>query len=399
MKFSTFTFNIGEITGHLKVDSIRYISLKDYGIIIDSLEVVKSVDSLVYKYSDFNLGFRDLQILTGDSAFNLAVQTFSVAYADSSVNLEKVAFIPNIGENELRKRFKFQHNTGLSVEIGKLSVRGIDFDSLLLYKKLFIRNIEIDSASVRLFKDKTRPVDKTHLPEYLGQSVRKIPIPIKIGNISAKNISLLSREIKPDSTSAEVLIDRGEAGVFNFTNQSDEKPLEMNARAYLAGKVPLEANLAFSYKNTEFNYSGKFEKFNLNDLNEVIESYAPVTISDGIVDGIRFNGKATKTNAKGEMEFLYHNLKMDVQLKNKAGWKNSVLSFAANTVVSSSNPVSEKVPPKVVQYQIERDMNKAFVNVLIKSALMGLKETVIMSKENKELYREAKKKAKEDNKR
>jgi len=40
-------------------------------------------------------------------------------------------------------------------------------------------------------------------------------------------------------------------------------------------------------------------------------------------------------------------------------------------------------------------MNKGFINIIIKSLLGGLKETMLMSKENKKTYRAAKKKMKE----
>jgi hypothetical protein len=43
-------------------------------------------------------------------------------------------------------------------------------------------------------------------------------------------------------------------------------------------------------------------------------------------------------------------------------------------------------------------MNKAFVNLIIKSVLDGLKETIIMSKENKQTYREEKKELKKEKK-
>ena len=75
-------------------------------------------------------------------------------------------------------------------------------------------------------------------------------------------------------------------------------------------------------------------------------------------------------------------------------WKNSVVAFAANAVLDSSNPGSADLPPKVVKFNIQRDMNRGFVNVVIKSLLNGLKETVLMSKDNRKAYKQAKKEAK-----
>jgi hypothetical protein len=41
-------------------------------------------------------------------------------------------------------------------------------------------------------------------------------------------------------------------------------------------------------------------------------------------------------------------------------------------------------------------MNKGFVNVVIKSILNGIKETMIMSKENRKAYKKAKRNSKEE---
>ena len=78
----------------------------------------------------------------------------------------------------------------------------------------------------------------------------------------------------------------------------------------------------------------------------------------------------------------------------KAKWKSSVLAFAANTYLNASNPASANLPPRIVKFHVERDMNKGFVNILIKSILSGLKETMIMSKENRKAYHQEKKKLK-----
>jgi uncharacterized protein YaaN involved in tellurite resistance len=43
-------------------------------------------------------------------------------------------------------------------------------------------------------------------------------------------------------------------------------------------------------------------------------------------------------------------------------------------------------------------MNKGFVNIIIKSVLSGLKETMIMSKENKKAYKKAKKEMRKETK-
>jgi hypothetical protein len=395
ISYSHIGLLIGEITGSLQRDKIKYISLKDYSLTVDSLEIQKTPDTLIYHFADYSLGLNDLDLQTEDSIFQLTMQSFQLSYNDKSVNLRNLAFKPNISNNEMQKRFKFQ-NTQFSGSAVTLSVNGINFDSLLFSKKLFIDEILLDSVSASIYKDKTKPLDTNKFPVYLGQSVKAISLPLLIKEVKATNVNIVNDERNPDSTYARVNINRGTAEVKNITNLQDKEVLLLNANAYIDNKVNFNLNLGFSYLKPEFTIEGMFEKFDITDLNKVLEAYTPAKIKKGTVDKIEFSGVAKRTEATGTMKFLYHDLDVELQLEDKAKWINSTLSFAANTVVASSNPESENLPPKIVKYHVERDMNKSFINITLRSALSGLKETVIMSKENKKNYREEKKKARKE---
>jgi len=395
--YSYFDFYIGEITGTLQKASIKHISLKDYEIIIDSMKVEKSIDTLLYHFHDFNLGLNDLDVQTEDSIFHLTLEQLELSYKEKSLNLKKFAFKPNISETALQKRSKFQL-TQFSGNAGLIRITGINFDSLLYGKKLFIDKIVIDSVSAAIYKDKTILIDANRFPEYLGQSISAIKLPLLIKQIEATNVNFINREFRPDSSYATANINRGKLTVDNVTNINTNQVLSMKADAFLENKVRFLLNLDFDYNQPEFSMKGTFPKFSLKDLNPLIQSYSPVTLNEGVVDEIEFTGTAKKTQSDGTMKFLYHDLNIDINIEDKAPWKSSVLSFAANNVVASANPGNENLPPRIVKYYIERDMNKAFINVIIKSVLNGLKETILMSKENKKLYKEAKKEARKDGK-
>jgi hypothetical protein len=160
----------------------------------------------------------------------------------------------------------------------------------------------------------------------------------------------------------------------------------VKADAWLEDKAHFKAGLSFHYAKPRFDFEGSLEKFDLTDLSPLIQAYTPAKITMGIADEISFSGTADHTSATGSMKFLYHDMEIDLELQNKK-WASSVIAFAANTVLDSSNPPSSDKPPKEVKFKIKRDMNKGFVNVVIKSLLNGLKETMIMSKENRKKYR------------
>ena len=395
--FDQVTLAIGEFNGDLQKGALQHLGFKDFKIGIDTLSLQLTLDTIVYRFHDFNTKMRDLDIQTSDSLFHVTMKSFDLSYEDKSIKLKEVSFKPNVSHDVLQRKFKYQH-TEFSGTVGKLELKQINFDTLLYAQKLFIDEIELDNVKASIFKDKTKPMDSTRRPVYLGQTVGAIDLPLLIKQVKATGVELENTERKPDSTYAKVKINKAKLEVINITNLNPTDVLVMQADAYIDGKAHFKAALTFSYQKPQFSFEGEVKKFNLPDLSPLIQAYTPAKINKGVSDEIAFSGIAEQTKASGTMKFLYHDLEVDLELKEQAKWKSSVLAFAANTALHSSNPVSESQPPRVVKFQIDRDMTKGFVNVIIKSILNGLKETMIMNKENRKEYKETKKKSKQEKK-
>ncbi len=395
--YSLLNLNIGKIEGVLHKESVQQISLKNYEIIVNSLEVEKSIDTLLYHFDDFRMGLKDLDIHTTDSIFHLALQDFNLSYSDKSVIIKNIAFTPNINEKAIQKRVKFQ-KTQFQLSAVLVKITGINFDSLFYRKKIFIDEITLDSVNSNLFKDRTKPIDIKHFPEYPAQLITSIKTPILIKQVLATNVNLVYNEIKSDKNRGKANINKATFKIENITTVDTNQPLLMKTDAFLENKVHFFLSLEFDYKKPEFSFNGTFSKFDLKDLNQLIQSFAPASINNGVADKIEFTGVAKKEKADGTMKFLFHDFTFDLNLEDKADWKNSVLSFAANAVVTSSNPASDILPPRIVKYNVKRDMNKSFINITLISVLEGLKETVFMSKENKKRYKQVKKEARKESK-
>ncbi len=385
--------SIETFSGHLKKGAFKSIGFNDFRIGIDSIAVQLTMDTLIYRFHDFNTKVHDLDIQTRDSIFHIAMKSFDLSYQDQSVKLKEVSFKPNVSHAAIQKNYQYQH-TEFSVSVGKLDMKAVNFDSLIYGEKLFVDEVELEEVKAAIFKDKTKPMDSSRFPVYLGQTIRSIKMPLRINKVKAKKVELENTERKPDSTLAVVKINKAKLEAENITNLAPKEKLVMRANAYINGKVQFYATLAFSYSKPQFSFEGKIDKFDLPDLNSLIQAYTPAKINEGVADEISFKGIAEEKNASGSMKFLYHNLKVDLELQNQAKWKSAVIAFASNTALNSSNPINEGSPPRDVKFQIARDMNKGFVNVIIKSVLNGLKETMIMNKENRKAHKESKEKSK-----
>jgi len=393
--YRNFNFSIGEFAGSLQKKAIKHVRFKDFKINIDSLYIVNTPDTSVYHFADFSTGLKALDVQTTDSLFHLAIQSFDLSYRNKSIELYDVAFKPNVSDAVIQRRYQYQH-TRFSAEIGKILLNKVDFDSMIYQRKMLIDEVVLDKVTASIFKDNTKPVDKSRVPIYFGQQIKAIPLPVRIKKVKVTGVNLVNTEKKPDGMLAKANINRGTVTVDNLTNLSPGGVLDMNADAFIENKAHIKLNLAFSYAAPQFSMRGRIDKFALAGLNPLLQSYTPAKILKGTADEISFSGMVYRTNSTGTMTFLYHDLEVDLELKDKAKWKSSVLTFAANTAVNEANPVSSNRPPRIVTYHAERDMNKGFVNIMIKSVLAGLKETAVMSKENRKAHKKEKKKFKKE---
>jgi len=397
VSYKNIHISVGEFNGKIQKRALKYLTLKDLSINIDSLNGEQTPDTSVYHFADLSTGLKELDIQTADSLFNITMRSFDLSYKDRSIKMNEIVFKPNVSQARLQAAYKFQH-TDFSGSAGSLNMTGVNFDSLIRKGKIFIDEIIIDKVSASIYKDMTKPVDTKKTPQYLGQSVRSIKPPLLIEQVKATNVTLVNKERNADGSMATANLHRAELEVKNITNLSSNNVMLIKANAYIENKAHLNLSLGFDYLNPQFSFDGRIEKFNLPDLNKLIEAYTPASINKGTVDEITFSGIAYRASAGGTMKFLYHDLDVDIDLEGKAKWKSSLLKFGANTVLPSANPASTDKPQRIVKFSAERDMNKAFINLIIKSVLNGLKETLIMSKENKQDYREKKRELKKEKK-
>src|SRR5690606_13066537 len=100
-----------------------------------------------------------------------------------------LVFKPNFSNAEIQKNYKFQQ-AHFSGTISSLNVTGMDFNSMIYDNRLFVEEIALDSVSVAVYKDNTKPKDLQNFPEYLSQTIAKIETPVRINTVKATNVNL-----------------------------------------------------------------------------------------------------------------------------------------------------------------------------------------------------------------
>ncbi len=389
------------IFGSMQKSSLRQFTIGNYSFSLQGFEMQKTLDKLDYNFVDVGTMLRDVQVDMADSIFHIGLKNLAMLYQKHSITLEGFTYEPNVSEDELQKRKQFQ-NTQFSCNAASIELNGVNFDSLIRSQSLIIDEVVVDSITASLFKDKTKPADPNRYPGYPGQNLAALDFPLQVKKVTVKNGNILNRERKTDGSYAKVIVAGLNASVTNVRSGTTVGSLLLQGEGMLENKVKFRVALDFSYSKPQFAFTASTDPFRLEGLNRLLAEYTPAKIDSGAVDALHLEGTAYSTKSQGSLKFLYHDLKMDLNLEEKAQWKSDLGAFVANTALSSSNPVDKGMPPKIVKFEAERDMHKGFINLVLKSLFAGLKETMIMTKENRQNYKSSvklwKKKKKEEKK-
>jgi hypothetical protein len=178
--------------------------------------------------------------------------------------------------------------------------------------------------------------------------------------------------------------------IYNITNLPTSETMKIEADAYVENIAHAYVQLNFSYDQPQYSIKANVKPFEIPGLNPFISSYSPVKINTGTSDGITFSGTVYERYSRGNMKWLYHDLVLEMAPADKVSLKTIIKGLLANTIINNSNPPSANQPAREVQVYVDRDMRTGFILMMVKSILEGVQETLVMSKDNKMVYREVK---------
>ncbi|MCX6239258.1 MAG: DUF748 domain-containing protein [Bacteroidia bacterium] len=384
LSFRKADLMLNDFITNSKTGSIRSAKSKNYELSIDSLKIQQRPDTIDYQVANFKSQITDWEIFTSDSIYKIGANSVELSYKDKAIHVNELIMKPAISREAFNQQNKFQKEQ-YSITVKKMDLLNISFDRLKFNQKLFIAQVNLQNADVVIYKDKTKAQDLKRFPEFPGQQLSEIGIPLTINDLNISESTLAYEEKKTDGDLAAVKIGRLNLKAKNISNQTPDSLLSVKLNGFLENKVPFDMMLVFSYKIPGFSFKGAFKSFELTNLNPVIQAFAPTSVKKGIVDAITFSGNGNQKKATGNMEFLYHDLGLTIDLQKFSKFKNSLITFAAKSFLNSSNPISPEKPARVVAFTVERDVNKGFINLIVKSVVSGLKETIHPSKENRKL--------------
>ena len=359
--------------------SVKDGVLKVFGMKVEKLD---TLNSGVVKRFDFNA--QEFRTVSSDSMYTKTAIGINYSVNSSTLVIDSISVHPNYPDYEFTKRHKFAIDR---FEVGLNHFIAHNFSPADYFKSanLICSYIEVGKMKMNVFRDQRKPfrhVKKPALQDMIYNYHGAINID-SIGLINGK-ITYIEHDKKANEA-GHIIFNEVNAKIYKITNDSIYKTesafLKLKADGLLMGKGKLTVLLKgriFDHQNT-FSVNGKLSGMEISELNPILEKNAFVFVTSGKIDAINFNFTANNTKASGKMTFLYHGL--DVAIKNKRTDDTTAiierfLSIIANNKLINSNPVpGDGVRVGIIDY--ERDPEKPLINYCFKSAMTGIKSSLV----------------------
>jgi len=328
--------------------------------------------------------------------YYINLDRFYFDLSESVVELEKFELKPTYTDKyKLAEKLKFTSEI-FDVTIEKIKVSSFDLKKVVEDGIFLIDSINIEGLDLNIFKDKRLPFDEDKRPKMLQQALKNMRLPLYVGKINLKDSYMIYQE-RTESSSELLTAILADLNVqVHFVSSIKDsintgKPMLINLQSKFMGKTPLTVNFALPINSSvdTFYFSGHLASAKMKEFNRASLPAIGVKFNSGQLNELSFSGSGNSRSSKGEMTMLYTDLDAEVVKKNQKD-KSKFLSWAANTVVHTSNP-GKNNKLRVAIMEAERVIYKGFVNLIWRSIQGGIVNTVTPTGKTKKVSKEKKK--------
>jgi hypothetical protein len=321
--------------------------------------------------------------------YNYSADSISLNTNSASVKVKRINFDPTLKEDAFVKSLPAQDDR-FDFTINNIDIRNINMQELF-NENIIADSILIGSASFKIYRDISIPRDKKNrVGTYPHQAITNIPVPVQINKVILSNTFVEYKEKNPRSNQAgKVQFFNTYATITNLTNDKDaidkNKIMTVDIQSSFLNKAPLKVTWQFylGHPKGRFDLKGNLGGMAFADASVITEPMGPAKLEDGRLKSLYFDLAGNDYSMKGTVKMLYDDLKISVLERDKGSKeldKKTLASIAANIIIKNSNPKRKNDTPKVIEVEMERDINRSIFYLVWKSLFKGIKETAGIKK-------------------
>ena len=374
----------GKVIIHNKGKStvLKDVSINMQDILIDSATRIDPSRFLFAKKA--SLGFKDYKVETGNGKYTVAIDKVNVEAPGQTLTLVNFSLSSPLGKKEFSGRQTFAKEY-YQVAFPSLIMKGVNWWSLLNEEEVVAKEINIPGGKVSIYLDRSKP-PASRMGNFPAQLLMKLPLKISVDRLKANDLDFSYEEFNPISQqSGTILLNDVSMNIANVSNMNIKgaKPVTVNGKAMLMGKVPINAAFVFSlqkYQAGDFTAQISAKKaFDGTLINSFLMPMGMLKIERGNLQKLEANIRGNELNASGDVTILYQDLKINLLRKDNGDKdldKKGVTSFLANTfLLKKDNPKAGNAV-RTTQAEFKRIPEGGFFTLVWKTIMTGALKTI-----------------------
>ncbi|HZY35915.1 MAG TPA: hypothetical protein VFE53_04660 [Mucilaginibacter sp.] len=364
--------------------TLQHLDIAISDVVIDSLSGLDP--SRFYYTKDINVTVHDYHIGTPDGLYNAKLKKIFFSTAQRRIQLDNVSLSPKYNRGDFYLQPGAQADI-YNLKFKKIVIDDIDLQDFLRAQNLYAGVMNIKGADVQIYTNNAHKGKKKDMTgKDPQQSLQKVGLDMWLKRINIKNARISYAETDAvTKATGEILFTHTDASLLNVTNDDDQKKRNPTMLAIINTRFMDTASFRVNFKfnlaspDGAFNYSGELGKFDGRILDKLVKPLAMVHVQSADIEKLDFNVDASNYSGKGDLEFYYKNL--NIQLLKKVDGKDDLQkqgflsTLANNLVIYNKNPDNKgKLRPGPIDLKREADVT--FFSFLYKALLDGLKPSV-----------------------
>lgn len=325
---------------------------------------------------------------TADSLYN--IKCGLIRYMSSKKRLEayNVQVEPRLSEKAFSSMHQYQDER-YDINFERIILADADWWGFINHKKLQAKELIISGGKAAVYLDRSLPVDPTPATDnFPHQLFMKMNMPVDIQKLTLKKFNIVYKEFNPATGKAgTVYMDSISAIGTNLSNtrlSGNSRFITLDSKGLLMHKFPIVLKLSMDKQKTN---TGEFKaSINVGDiddkdaLNKVSEPLGGFVLKKGSLQEGEAKIEGNNIGSTGTITILYQDIAIQPLKKDKNNpgklKKKTFTGIIANLfVVKHSNPSGGDAPrTSIINYT--RLPHASFVNLIWKTILMGILETV-----------------------
>jgi len=367
-----------------KQTALKHLDIDISDVVIDSLS---STDTSRFYYTKgVNITLHDYKVATPDGLYNIALKQIYFSTSERKIILDKVSFTPRYKTDEFYRRMG-ESGDIFTLKFKQIGINDIDLQRFLRDQKLYAGTMNIADASVKIYSNNAIKGKKSiKIGKDPHQSLQKVALDMKLNRLNIKNTDISYSETDAETLATGIIDFKNTSGYFlNVTNDADAKRrnhfMAAHIKTTFMDAAPFAVNFKFDLtdKKGAFNYSGSLGAFDGTILDKLVKPLAMVHVKSADVKRLDFNVDANNYGGKGNLQFYYNNL--NVQLLKKVDGKaelqnQGLISKVANALIIDNDNPDKKGNFRPGPIDLQREATTSFFSFLYKALLDGLKPSV-----------------------